>query len=277
MGRLGGLGRGLTDRAKDLGNQTKDLGTQAAQNIPKMTGNADVGDDAQASEADSHAVAAQVQQYIAAHRPPPGPVRGTWGIGIGQMLAAFPQTPDKLRGIVTKLDRFGGVEVTESSLSLDGSSIDWSSVQEIRTLSLVDYLLSGAINQQVKNLPIPWFPGRGRLVSAITNALATLLMTAAHAQLDRGTDIQIPAEIHYRGGLGRRRELAPGMLATLLLADPAVAQCFAATAAAHRIPIGPSDDASMWTNRARADELRARLGTIEGTLRTSGPTLDAPQ
>ena len=76
---------------------------------------------------------------------------------------------------------------------------------------------------------------------------------AAKQQLDGAREIRIPAEVRHRGLLGTR-ELSPGMLAAVVLADPAVRQYFEATAQAHGVEIRPADDDVM----ADADH-RAKL------------------
>jgi hypothetical protein len=60
------------------------------------------------------------------------------------------------------------------------------------------------------------------MIEAISRAALTLMLAAAKQQLEGGAlEIRIPAEVHYRGLLGSR-DLSPGMLAAMVLADPAV-------------------------------------------------------
>src|SRR4029079_8881171 len=87
--------------------------------------------------------------------------------------------------------------------------------------NLVGYLLSDAIDKQVGKLPLPWFPGRGLVIDAVGTAALTALVAVAGGQLQDGPlDLRIPAEVHYRGVL-RVKELSPGVLAALVLTDPA--------------------------------------------------------
>ena len=97
------------------------------------------------------------------------------------------------------------------------------------------------------------FPFRGKVIGAISRAALTLLLAAAKQQLDGAREIRIPAEVRHRGLLGTR-EMSPGMLAAVVLADPAVRQYFEATAKAHGVEIRPADDDVM----ADADH-RAKL------------------
>ena len=53
-------------------------------------------------------------------RPDPGPVVGRWALGIGDMVADHSLTPRKLRGLVRKLNHFGGVAISEEAVEFDG-------------------------------------------------------------------------------------------------------------------------------------------------------------
>jgi hypothetical protein len=70
---------------------------------------------------------------------------------------------------------------------------------EIGTRNLVEYLLSGAVDKQVDPLPVPWFPGRNRLLGLASAAVLTLLMATARQQIEDHADVRIPAEAHHRG------------------------------------------------------------------------------
>ena len=54
-----------------------------------------------------------LQSLLESRRPDPGPVVGRWALGIGDMVADHPLTPDKLSGLVRKLNHFGGVAISE--------------------------------------------------------------------------------------------------------------------------------------------------------------------
>jgi hypothetical protein len=151
-----------------------------------------------------------LQALQESRRLDPGPVVGRWALGIGDMVADHSLTPDKLRGLARKLNHFGGVAISKESVEFDGDDVKWSDVTEIRTRSLIEYLFTGGIDKQADKLPLPWFPGRGMLISAISRAALTLLLAAAKQELE-GTplEIRIPAEVHYCGML-RTRELSPG-------------------------------------------------------------------
>ncbi|MGZ5363913.1 MAG: hypothetical protein ACXWZR_07440, partial [Mycobacterium sp.] len=173
-----------------------------------------------------------LQSLLESHRPEPGPVSGRWALGVGDMIANHSLTPRKLRGLVRKLNYFGGVAISEDAVEFDGDDVEWADVEEVRTRSLIEYMFTDGLDSQIDKLPVPWFPFRRKVLGAISRAALTLLLAAAKQQLEGGAmDIRIPAEVHYRGML-RSRELTPGMLAAVILADPAVRACFEATAQA---------------------------------------------
>jgi hypothetical protein len=178
-----------------------------------------------------------LQSLLESRRPGPGPVTGRWALGIGDMVADHSLTPDKLRGLARKLKYFGGAAISEEGLEFDGDDVKWSDITEIRTRSLVEYLFSGGVDKQVDKLPLPWFPFRRKVIEAISRAALTLLLAAAKQQLDGALEIRIPAEVRHRGLLGTR-ELTPEILAAVILADPAVRQCFEATAQAEGVDVG---------------------------------------
>ena len=205
-----------------------------------------------------------LQSLLESRRPDPGPVVGRWALGIGDMVADHPLTPNRLRGLVRKLNHFGGVAISEEGVEFDGDRVKWVDVTEIRTRSLVEYLFTGGVNKQVDKLPLPWFPFRRKVIEAISRAALTLLLAAAKQQLEGGAlDIRIPAEVGYHGML-RTRELSPGMLAAVVLADPAVRQCFEATAQAHGVEIRAADDDVMEDAEERAEQITPMLAKLKG-------------
>ncbi|MBP1821927.1 hypothetical protein [Mycobacterium sp. OAE908] len=212
--------------------------------------------------------ASWLQSLLERRRPEPGPVAGRWALGIGDMVADHPLTPDKLHWLARKLNHFGGVAISEEGVEFDGDDVKWSDVTEIRTRSLIEYLFTGGVDKQADKLPLPWFPFRGKVIQAISRGALTLLLAAAKQQLEGGAmEIRIPAEVHYHGLLGTR-ELSPGMLAAVVLADPAVRQCFEATAQAHGVTICPADDDVMTDADHRAEQIKSMLGAISARIRS---------
>ena len=209
--------------------------------------------------------ASWLQSLLESRRPDPVPVVGRWALGIGDMVADHPLTPDELRGLARKLNHFGGVAISEDGVEFDGDDVKWSDITEIHTRSLVEYLFSGGVDKQVDKLPLPWFPFRGKVIEAISRAALTLLLAAAKQQLDGALEIRIPAEVHHRGLLGAR-ELSPGMLAAVVLADPAVRRCFEATAAAHGVEICPTDDDVIEDADHRAEQIKSMLAKLQARL-----------
>ena len=106
------------------------------------------------------------------------------------------------------------------------------------------------------------------MIEAISRAALTLLLAAAKQQLEGGAlDIRIPAEVCHCGLLGTR-ELSPGMIAAVVLADPAVRQCFEATAQAHGVEIRPAEDDVMADADQRAAQIKSMLDVISVRIRT---------
>ena len=211
--------------------------------------------------------ASWLQSLLQSRRPDPAPVVGRWALGIGDMVADHPLTPDKLRGLARKLNHFGGVAISEESVEFDGDDVKWSEITEIRTRSLVEYLFSGGVDKQADKLPLPWFPFRGKVIEAVSRAALTLLLAAAKQQLAGALEIRIPAEVRHRGLRGTR-ELSPGVLAAVVLADPAVRQCFEATAKAHGVEIRPGDDDVMEDADHRAEQIKSTLDAISARIRS---------
>ena len=148
-----------------------------------------------------------LQSLLESRRPDPGPVVGRWALGIGDMVADYSLTPDKLRGLTRKLNYFGGVAISEEGVEFDGDDVKWSDITEIR----------------------------------------------------------IPAEVRYHGLL-RTRELSPGLLAALILADPAVRQCFEATAQAHDTTICPAGDDVMEDADERAEQIKSMMASVQAKI-----------
>jgi hypothetical protein len=90
----------------------------------------------------------------------------------------------------------------------------------------------------------------------------TALVAVAREQLQGGRlDVQIPAEVHYRGIL-RDKELTPGVLGTVVLADPAVRDCLQETAMVHGVDVRRSDDDPVDAAAHRADRIKSVLAKL---------------
>lgn len=211
--------------------------------------------------------ASWLQTLLERRRPDPGPATGRWALGIGDMVADHSLTPERLRWLVLKLNHFGGVAISEEAVEFDGDRVEWAEVEEVRTRSLIEYLFTGGVDNQIDKLPVPWFPFRRRVLGAVSRAALTLLLAAAKQQLEGGAlEIRIPAEVRY-DGLLRTRELTPGMIAAVILADPAVRQCFEATARARGVAVTPADDDVMESADERAEQIKSMLGKLQARLR----------
>jgi hypothetical protein len=227
-------------------------------------------DDEPAEEADESEVAelvVRLKSLVDSRRPPAGPIVERWALGVGDLLAEHPRVPKRLRGLVRKLDRFGGLEITPDKIAFDGDDVDWSDITEIRTRHVVDYLLGDAVQAQVERIPLPWFPGRRRLLDALGKAVLTVTIATVKDQLDnRGLDLRVPAEIEYRGTFRRQKTLNAGVIGAVLLADPTVNGCLVATAEAKGVPVRASADEDLADATTRADRLREKIAALETEL-----------
>lgn len=194
-------------------------------------------------------------------RPQPGPAEDRWALGVGDALAGLAPGPDVLRDLLRLLNRFGGLAISDDAVEFDGDSVDWADVDAIETHKLIGYLLNGALDKQVDRLPLPWFPGRGLVLDVASQAVLTLFVAAAGGALGKTLDVPIPVEVNYRG-LMRHRTLTPGLLATLLVADPAVKEALLATARAHGVVVRPSADDAMTSAQRRAGQLKSLVTRI---------------
>ncbi|KUI38912.1 hypothetical protein AU195_23315 [Mycobacterium sp. IS-1496] len=194
-------------------------------------------------------------------RPAPGVIDGRWAVGVGDALARLVPAPDPLRDLLRLLNHFGGLAISGDEVEFDGDDVQWSDVKAIETHKLAGYLLSGALDKQIDKLPVPWFPFRGLALSAVSQAALTLIVATADGVFRGAFDVAIPAEVHYRGLL-REKTLTPGLLATVLLADPAVRQALTATAEAHGVEIRPADDDVLDGARRRARRVKGVLAFV---------------
>jgi hypothetical protein len=280
MRDMGRLRQGITQRAKQASQGVAAKVTKGLEEQGLIGGDPDAVAQSQAieGEAAQEVSPAEVSQEVGRltvllqrKLPMPGPVVGRWSIGIGDLIADHPKVPSQLHGLARTLDRYGGLAIGERSVAFDGEEIEWSSVTEVRTRNVVEFLLADAAPEMISHLPVPWFPGRRRVLDAISQALLTLLLATARQHLERPeAAAMIPAEIRSRGGVRGERELSPGVLAALALADPAVNQCLIATAQAHQIVVRPADDTRMVNAEQRAAWFKAKLLELEAKLHRRG-------
>lgn len=222
-----------------------------------------------ASAGDVAEEVSRLRTLLGTMRPPAGPIDGRWSIGLGDLLNRHPKVPKRLHGAVHQLNKFGGFGISDRGLTFGGDEIKWAAITEISSRNFIEYLTSYAVQRQLDTFPVSRFlPGRRKVVDVLTQALLTVLLTAAKEQLERGQDIRIPVEIDYRGRIRRHRKLTPGVFTTLVMADPAVDQCLRATADAHGVTIREIEDRQFTNAAQRADHLRACLRDLETRLRS---------
>jgi hypothetical protein len=291
MPDIGGIGRGLlkgalsatekaADKVKDaagaasrkMSNDDEVSKTEPAQpevDEPDLDDGPSLDD-----EPEDHADADEVNelvemflQLLVSRRPPAGPITEEWSLGVGDLLAAHPKVPKRVRGLVSKLNRFGGVAYSPDEVAFDGDDVPWEKVTEVRTHHVVDYLVGDAVQQQVENLPLPWFPGRKRLLDALGQALLTVTIAMAKDQIEKyELGVRVPAKILYKGSFGRTKELGAGVVSALVLADPAVNQSLVATAQARGITVTDAEDDMLATAEERAEQIRQKVKALEAEL-----------
>lgn len=279
MADLGGLGRGLLKGARSATEKATDKVKETAEAAVRKVRDDESDQPAEpevalADEPEEHADASEVrelvemfQELLASRRPPPGPIMQPWSVGVGDLLVEHPKVPKRVRGLVKRLDRFGGLAFSPEEITFDREDVPWEKVTEVRTRHVVDYLLGDAVQQQVENLPMPWFPGRKRLLDAFGQAMLTVTIATAKSQLDKlDLDLRVPAEIEYRGALGRRKTLNAGVLAALVLADPAVNASVVATARARGVPLRATTDEMLADAGQRAELVRQKVAALEAEL-----------
>jgi hypothetical protein len=214
-----------------------------------------------------HELVDRFKQVLDERRPPAGPIVDPWATGFGTLLAEHPKIPKRVRGLISKLDHFGGVAYSSDEVAFDGDDVPWEKVIEVRTHLLLPYLVGDAVAQQVEGLPMPWFPGRKRLLDALGQALLTISIATAKDQLTRDElDLRIPAQIVYKASFGRKKELNAGLVSALVLFEPAVNESLIATARAKGIPVTAADEGMAANAEKRAAQLREKIATLEAEL-----------
>ncbi|MGE2835042.1 hypothetical protein [Mycobacterium sp. SMC-4] len=205
---------------------------------------------------------------LARLRPNAGPVRGRWGFGLGDLVVQISRAPGPLDEVLRQLNHFGALVISAESVEFDGDSVDWSDVKDIETHSLLGYLVSGALDRQLGKLPVPRFPGRRIALGLVSDAALTALVALTGDALRPVFDVRIPAEVNYKGTF-RRRTLSPGVVPTLLMADPAVREALIQTAKAHGIPVRRTDSDAVDDAEERARRIKTvwtRLAALSENL-----------
>jgi hypothetical protein len=185
--------------------------------------------------------AGAVPDLITAIDGPRLPLCDAWGIGLGSVLSTHPGLPENLRGIVGQLDRLGRLEISPTAIGFDGESARWEKVEEVRFASVMDVITSRALEHEAERLTslLPPVPGRKWLVRQALGVLVALCVAIAGPEYDDvmvdgesgdAFALGVPVSVSYRGVV-RRKELTPGVFATLVAAaTPSVSEAIAAVA-----------------------------------------------
>jgi hypothetical protein len=165
------------------------------------------------------------------------------------------------------------MSMSPESVGFDGESVRWSDVTEIRTGPLLDVLSSTAIDREIDRIlsKLPPVPFRKRLVKMLAELLAGLSLGVVQAAVQRSTaageleEPTVPMAVVYSSRFGRKRELRPGLFATLCCAAlPGVVDAMTHTASSKGIPVVA---AAPPRARRHADSAQAVFASLESRFR----------
>lgn len=188
--------------------------------------------------------AARLAQLLAKLTPPTYPVTQPWGLSAADLITQRWPVPSPLRRALRMLDRFGAVRLTPEGMALDGKSVDWDDLLEIRLCSLHDALREEAVAQTVEQLAVFFPPVPGR--KWVLRRMAALVVALASRFVPESADDSplIPLQLVRRGMLGRTVAVEGGLIAAALLAAvPQTTEVLLHTAQVRGIPVLRPPDA----------------------------------
>ena len=219
--------------------------------------------------------AASTSRLITNIEGPPVPLRQPWSCALGQILGNHPALPDNLRSTVNHLDRLGRIQMSTKMINFDGEAVRWEKVSEIAFGPVQDVITSHALQHEAKRLTalLPPVPGRKWLVRQALEVVGGLCRSLANRSVDvseseGGIAAGIPMSVTYRGSLGRRKELTPGIFAALVAASmPSISEALMTIAAERGIRITvapiPHSGAQALAIRKMADAMSHRLSRTD--------------
>jgi hypothetical protein len=213
--------------------------------------------------------AASASELITNIEGPLVPLRQPWGSGLGQILGTHPALPDNLRSTVNRLDRLGRIRMSPEMIGFDGEDVRWERVDEIAFGPVQDVITSHALQHEARRLTtlLPPVPGRKWLVRQALQILVGLCRAVADRSVDDSESEgapSIPVSVTYRGSLGRRKELTPGVFAALVAASaPTFSEAVMMIAAERgiRITVAP-----VPRSRAQATAIRKMANAMSRRL-----------
>lgn len=215
----GAIGRGreavgaTVQSGRDIGDAAVAKGTEVAS--------AAVGKATALSADFARSAALLVPQRLEAIGSPTLPLTAPWGTGFGNFLSGIAGVPSVAGPVLARLDQFGSVAVSPTSLEFDGEVLEWRNIQAVTLGSPVDAISSKAALESVQRLRtlLPAFPGRTLLVRHAVELLIALCLAVVQPTSGRGDEEPVPVvtSIRYAGRL-RRREIRPSFFAILLCA-----------------------------------------------------------
>lgn len=133
-----------------------------------------------------------------------------------------------VQGGLNLLDRFGAVNLSPDAVGIDSDEARWKRVVGFQLVDVREVFLSTAIDREIDKLrgALPPVPGRGWLVDQFSDLVRSCASRVFGATEASDQQRQIVSTIHYRGRMGRRKELRPGIAAaTILTLVPEASDC----------------------------------------------------
>lgn len=174
---------------------------------------------------------------------PEAPVSEPWVFAPSALIA--PRLPGPLARVPGLLDRFGAIRLTPHEIGIDTARpVAWKDVVELRTLPLLDLLITGT-STSLTALGARLLPPVPRLADGLlragaekaAEAVRSLLLIAASAHAERAVSVQVPAAIVYRSGWRGHKTMTAGLFSSAVLALPRLTDSVLATARQHSVPI----------------------------------------
>ncbi len=202
------------------------------------------------------------------------PLRGSWSIGLGQILSGHPGLPENLRGIVGHLDRVGSLRLSPDAIGFDGDVVRWDDITDITFAPALSVITAHALQHEADRLTslLPPVPGRRWLVQQALGILSALCLDVVDPGAGDGTGVGgrsvaytgIPVSISYRRR-SRRRELTPGVFPALVAASTSgISEAIVAVAAERGIRVtvkaAPPSQQQALAIRRMAGMLSSRVG-----------------
>lgn len=158
-------------------------------------------------------------RIFAAIAPPVEPIAATWEVSTVELIRRVYDVPSVAVRALGQLDRFGAIRIAPEFVGFDKEDVPWGKISTVYTRRLGDVLTNSALEREVERLrkTLPPVPGRKWVLEKAASALGELCRTALDKSGSEALDRGVVSEIEYRGGLGRKKTLAGGLVVTAVL------------------------------------------------------------